>query len=39
MQKKREHVSNILREKYAAVEMDEDDVQINTDEVVYDAIE
>jgi len=39
MHKKREHVKGILREKYAAVEMDDDDVQINTDEVVYDAIE
>ena len=36
---KREHVSKRLSEKYSIVGLDDEGVQTNTDEVVYDAIE
>ena len=39
MDMKRDHVSKRLSEKYSLVGIDDDGVQTNTDEVVYDAIE
>ena len=39
MDMKREHVSKKLSEKYSLVGIDDEGVQTNTDEVVYDAIE